>query len=150
MRTDGSFGTRATTASTQRLPSGVLDGWSPSSEHTRGPSTWDPGAELVFGTVTKPWRGLGGEPDKAVTAASFVSFAEPGFAKLAESTTVSPYGAHACILALERRVATTDEESRRLFRRYWRVTGPFIRLIRPSVMRALDRQLAHGSGAALE
>lgn len=60
-----------------------------------------PGAELAFGIVTKPWRVLGGEPEASVTAESFASFSEPGFAKLAESTTVSPYGAHACILTLE-------------------------------------------------
>lgn len=104
-----------------------------------------PGAELVFGTVTKPWRALGGEPNQPVTVENFASFSEPGFAKLAESTRVSPYGAHACILTLETRVAATDQDSRRRFQRYWRATGPFIRLIRPSVMRALERQFSHGS-----
>ncbi|HEX6194519.1 MAG TPA: hypothetical protein VFZ37_01325 [Jiangellaceae bacterium] len=101
-----------------------------------------PGAELVFGTVTKPWRALGGEPKQPVTAEHFAGFSEPGFAKLAESTSVSPYGAHACILTLETRVAATDEDSRRRFQRYWRATGPFIKLIRPSVMRALDRRFS--------
>ncbi len=101
-----------------------------------------PGAELVFGTVTKPWRALGGEPKQAVTAEHFAGFSEPGFAKLAESTSVSPYGARACILTLETRVAATDEDSRRRFQRYWRATGPFIKLIRPSVMRALDRRFS--------
>lgn len=76
-----------------------------------------------------------------VTAETFVGFSEPGFAKLAEGTTVSPYGAHACILTLETRVAVADEDSRRRFHRYWRATGPFITVIRPAVMRALDRQL---------
>lgn len=104
-----------------------------------------PGAQLVYGTVTKPWRALGGEPLQPVTSQNFATFSEPGFAKLAESTSVSPYGAHACILTLETRVAATDEASRRRFQRYWRATGPFIKLIRPSVMRALDRQLAQVS-----
>jgi hypothetical protein len=74
--------------------------------------------------VTKAWRALGGEPEQPVTAENFASFSEPGYAKLAESTTVSPYGAHACILTLEARVAATDEDSRRRFQRYWRATGP--------------------------
>lgn len=100
-----------------------------------------PGAQLVYGTVTKPWRGTGGEPAEPVTADGFAGFAEPGFAKMAESTRVTPYGARACILTLETRVAATDEVSRRRFLRYWRATGPFIRLIRPAVLRALDRQL---------
>ncbi|WP_282784331.1 MULTISPECIES: hypothetical protein [unclassified Nocardia] len=101
-----------------------------------------PHSELVFGTVTKPWRALGGEPEKPVTAENFAGFDEPGFAKMAESTRVSPYGAHACILTLETRVAATDEDSRRRFQRYWRLTGPFIELIRPAVMRALERKLS--------
>lgn len=101
-----------------------------------------PGAQLVYGTVTKPWRALGGEPEQPVTADNFSSFSEPGYAKLAESTTVTPYGTHACILTLETRVAATDDNSRRRFQRYWRATGPFIRLIRPSVMRTLQHQLA--------
>jgi hypothetical protein len=102
-----------------------------------------PDTELVFGTVTQPWRALGGEPQEPVTAANFVGYCEPGFAKLAESTQVTPYGAHACILTLETRVTAADEASRRRFRRYWRATAPFITLIRPAVMRALDQQLPH-------
>jgi len=43
------------------------------------------GAELVFGTVTKPWRALGGGPKQPVTAEHFASFSEPGFGKVAES-----------------------------------------------------------------
>ncbi len=109
-----------------------------------------PGAELVLGTVTKPWQALGGQPEQPVTAEDFASFSGPGFAKLAESTRVTPYGAHACILTLETRVAATDEDSRRRFRRYWRATGPFIKLIRPSVMRALDRKLRQVSRPAAE
>ncbi|HEX6325126.1 MAG TPA: hypothetical protein VFZ72_01025 [Jiangellaceae bacterium] len=100
-----------------------------------------PGAQLVYGTVTKPWRALGGEPEQPVTVDNFASFSESGYAKLAESTTVTPYGAHACILSLETRVAATDDDSRRRFQRYWLAAGPFIGLIRPSVMRALQRQL---------
>ncbi|EUA14857.1 hypothetical protein I546_0019 [Mycobacterium kansasii 732] len=100
-----------------------------------------PGTELVLGTVTKPWQPLGGEPERPVTADSFAGFAEPRFARIAETTRVTPFGAHACILTLETRVRSTDEASRRRFQRYWRATGPFIGLIRPAVMRVLDRQL---------
>lgn len=109
-----------------------------------------PGVELVFGIVTKPWQARGGEPKQPVTAETFASFSEPGFAKLAESTRVTPYGARACILTLETRVAATDEDARRRYRRYWRATGPFIKLIRPAVMRALDRQLPHASRSVAE
>lgn len=101
-----------------------------------------PGVEVVYGTVTQPWRALGGEPTEPVSAERFADFSEPGFAKLAASTSVTSYGTQACILTLETRVAATDAESRRRFRRYWRASGPFIKLIRPSVLRALDRQFS--------
>lgn len=100
-----------------------------------------PGVELVYGQVGKPWKGAGGVPDHPVTADNFAAFAEPGFAKLAESILVTPYGAAACILTAESRVALTDEDSRRRFRRYWLAARPFIRLMRPAIMRTLARQL---------
>lgn len=99
-----------------------------------------PGTELVYGQVGKPWKGAGGVPDRPVTADNFVAFAEPGFAKLAESTLVTPYGATGCVFTAESRVALTDEDSRRRFRRYWLAAGPFIRLMRPAIIRALARQ----------
>ena len=80
-----------------------------------------------------------------VTSETFAAFAEPGFAKLAESTVVTPYGVGGCVLTLESRVVMTDEDSRRRFRRYWQAAGPFIRLMRPTAMRALERQLHHGA-----
>jgi hypothetical protein len=48
------------------------------------------------------------------------------------------------VLTLESRAALTDEESRRQFRRYWLAAGPFIRLMRPTAMRALERRLGRG------
>ncbi len=109
-------------------------GWIPLGER--------PGTQLVYGAVGQPWKGTGGEPPQPpVTAETFAGFADPGFAKIAESTVVTPYGASGCVLTLETRVVMTDEESRRRFRLYWRAAGPFIRLMRPTAMRALQRQL---------
>ena len=108
-------------------------GWIPLGER--------PGVELVYGAVGKAWKGTGGAPDRPVTAETFAAFADPGFAKIAESTVVTPYGTRACVLTLESRVALTDEDSRRRFRRYWTAAGPFIRLMRPAAMRAVERQL---------
>jgi hypothetical protein len=84
---------------------------------------------------------MGGDPERPVTVEDFAGFAEPGFAKIAESTLVTSYGTRACVLTLESRVALTDEDSRRRFRRYWLATGPFIRLMRPTAMHAVERQL---------
>lgn len=99
-----------------------------------------PGAELVYGQVGKVWKGAGGAPDRVVTADNFAAFAEPGFAKLAESTLVVPYGVTGCVLTAESRVVLTDEDSRRRFGRYWLAAGPFIRLMRPAIMRTLARR----------
>jgi hypothetical protein len=49
------------------------------------------------------------------------------------------------VLTLESRVVMTDEDSRVRFRRYWLAAGPFIRLMRPTAIRALERQLHHGA-----
>ena len=74
--------------------------------------------ELVYGQVGKPWKGAGSVPNHPVT----------------------PFGATAWVLTAESRVALTDEDTRRRFRRYWLAAGPFIRLMRPAIMRALARQ----------
>lgn len=100
-----------------------------------------PGVELACGRISEAWKALGGDPEHPVTAEDFAGFAEPGFAKIAESTVVMPYGTRACVLTLESRVALTDEDSRRLFRRYWLAAGPFIRLMRPAAMPAQQRRL---------
>ena len=72
-------------------------GWIPLGER--------PGTELVYGAVGQPWKGTGGSPpEPPVTAETFAAFAEPGFAKLAESTVVTPYGVGGCVLTLESRV----------------------------------------------
>src|SRR5215207_8815250 len=99
-----------------------------------------PGAELAFGQVGKPWK-PGGLRDEPVTRAEFAAFDQPGFAKLVESTRVDPYGDRSSIVTMETRVAVTDEDSRRRFRRYWLVIGPFSHLIRRTALRVLAREL---------
>jgi hypothetical protein len=76
----------------------------------------EPGTQLVYGQVGKVWKGAGGAPDRPVTAGDFAEFSAPGFAKLAESTVVMPYGS-GCVLTAASRVALTDDDSRRRFRR---------------------------------
>ncbi|QFU82564.1 hypothetical protein [Natronorubrum aibiense] len=90
--------------------------------------------ELVFGTVGTFWKPsiewLEIDPD------DFATFDDPGYAKLAVSLSVRPYGEHRTLLTYEARTATTDDESRRQFERYWRVIGPFAGYL---MQRALDR-----------
>ena len=97
-----------------------------------------PGAELAFGLVSKPWKPVASVPTEPVTAERFAEFNEAGFAKIAqfsESTRVDPYGERFSIVTVESRVCLTDVNSRRRFRRYWLLLGPFMRLMRPALMR---------------
>lgn len=96
------------------------------------------GRELVAGAVTRPWepvvrfRGLPPE--------EFGAFAEPGFVKIAWG--IAAYSAVAgSVVAIETRVSATDEVSRVRFRRYWRVMGAGIRMIRPLALGGLRRDL---------
>lgn len=104
-----------------------------------------PGTELVFGQVGKPWKPRGGPPSEPVTRAEFAAFDQPGFAKLVESTRVDPYGQRSSIVTMETRVTLTDQESRRRFRRYWLVVGPFSHLLRRTALRVFARKL-EGAG----
>jgi hypothetical protein len=104
-----------------------------------------PGAELVFGQVGKPWKPRGGWPTEPVTRTEFAAFDQPGFAKLVESTRIDPYGERSSIVTMETHVAVTDSDSRRRFRRYWLVVGPFSHLLRKTALRVFAGKL-EGSG----
>jgi len=99
----------------------------------------EPSQELAVGAIGKVW-----EPDipfvHVATAAEFAAFDRPGFAKVAWAIRLSPVagGTH---LELEVRVATTDEESWRKFRRYFLLIGPGSRFIRRLLLRSIGRDL---------
>ena len=65
----------------------------------------------------------------------------PDFAKIALSLRVGPYGTRSAILTLETRVALTDSDSRRRFRRYWFFVRPISGLIRRIAFRQLAAEL---------
>ena len=93
-----------------------------------------PGEEFVFGAIGAVWQ-----PDiewVETGADSFRSFDRPGYAKIAAGISVRPYGSGRTLLTYEARTATTDPDSRRRFRRYWRLVGPFAGYL---MARALDR-----------
>jgi hypothetical protein len=87
----------------------------------------DPGREVVFGSITRPWEG--NVTFDAVPPADFAAFAEPGYVKIVWNLRVEP-AAHGSILHVETRVATTDPASREKFRRYWAFVSPGSILIR--------------------
>jgi hypothetical protein len=96
-----------------------------------------PGAEMVLGQVSRPWKAVAASTDAPTTPEQFTSFEEPGFAKIAASLRIDPYGNDLSILTMETRVAITDDKSRRRFRRYWLLIGPFSSLIRRMALRLL-------------
>jgi len=106
-----------------------------------------PGSEMVLGQVSRPWKAVAAPAGSPLTPERFVSFDGPGFAKIATSLRVDPYGNRSSILTMETRVAVTDDASRRRFRSYWLLVGPFSDLIRRTTLRRLAvdlRRPVHG------
>jgi hypothetical protein len=76
-----------------------------------------PRDEIALGLVGKFWRPV---IDFArVPADRFRDFAEPGYAKTIYSLSVRPVDDDRTLLSGIMRTATTDENARRWFRRYW-------------------------------
>ncbi len=87
-----------------------------------------PGQEIVIGAAAKPW--LADPEFTGVAPTEFAAFVEPGFAKIVWNLSVEALSETKSIVRTETRVVTTDNESRRLFRRYWALASPGIALIR--------------------
>ena len=101
-----------------------------------------PRVELVSGLVGKFWqRDYGVE---RVSPEEFAGFDRPGFAKVAVSLSVRPYGEGRTLLTYETRTATTDEEARRRFRRYWRVVGIGANLLMRTALRLIKEEAERG------
>lgn len=74
------------------------------------------GTEIAFGLVGKFWKPV--IEYRAVEAADFTSFDEPGIAKTVYAFKLTPAPGGTLLTAVMR-TATTDEHSRKWFRRYW-------------------------------
>jgi hypothetical protein len=95
-----------------------------------------PGEEIVFGAVGKFWQ-----PNiewRDVDPASFASFAEAGWGKIACHFLVRGAGPGRACLTYECRTATTDCQARRQMARYWWIIRPFV----GHIMRATLRTVA--------
>ena len=93
----------------------------------------EPGHELVLGAVTQPW-----EADvhfRGLPPHEFAAFDAPGFAKIAWTIRAESLGPATSLFYTETRVATTDAEARKRFRRYWTMVSPGVRLIRRESLR---------------
>ncbi|MFD0352027.1 hypothetical protein ACFQ0M_49490 [Kitasatospora aburaviensis] len=82
----------------------------------------NPGRELVFGAVGRPWQ-----PSiewRRVESRDFTPFDEPDWAKMAAALVVHPYGTSRSLLTYEARTACTDPASDARFGRYWALVSP--------------------------
>lgn len=93
--------------------------------------------EIVLGSVTQPWEAA--PVFRSIPAAEFLSFAEPGYVKIAWTLRADPVDAGHSVFHTETRVCTTDPEARRRFRRYWSFVAPGVELIRLAMLRPLKR-----------
>ena len=76
-----------------------------------------PQDEIALGLVGKFWRPV--ITFATVPREGFRDFAEPGWAKTVYSLAVRPLDGNRTLLTGTMRTATTDEQARRWFRRYW-------------------------------
>jgi hypothetical protein len=77
-----------------------------------------PGEEIALGLVGKFWRPVI-EFARITSPDDFREFNEPGFAKTVYNLSVRELDANKTLLSGVMRTATTDEQARRWFRRYW-------------------------------
>jgi hypothetical protein len=84
----------------------------------------EPGREFVVGMIGKFMKPTQLE-FHPFEPGQFRNFDEPGFGKVAVDFLVQPYGTSRSVLSTETRTLTTDPRSAELFRRYWRLVGPF-------------------------
>jgi deazaflavin-dependent oxidoreductase (nitroreductase family) len=101
----------------------------------------EPSVEIVFGQIGRPWKPVGASTGPSVEQAGFAAFDQPGFAKIAFSLRVQPYGATSSIVTMDTRIVLTDPQSRRRFTHYWKFVGPFVRLIDRMTLRLLGAEL---------
>jgi hypothetical protein len=107
-----------------------------------------PDREIVVGAYTQPWH-------QHVTfhplpPEQFAAFRRPGYVKIAWTLAAEPLGPNRSRFVTRTRVATTDPESRRRFRRYWAPMSAGIILIRyaslPMVKREAERRARQVGG----
>ena len=105
-----------------------------------------PGSEVAVGAIGKVWR-LRIPFVHVGDARAFARFAGPGYVKVAWSIRVAPRPGGARV-AIEVRVAATDDASWRKFRLYFAAIGPFSRFIRRSLLAGLQERLLEQTPAA--
>jgi hypothetical protein len=102
----------------------------------------DPPNEFAFGVIGRFWGGT--TAFEQIDASEFRSFDSPGYAKIAASLSLRPYGDRRTLLSYEARTRATDETARRAFLRYWTLVSPGVGVVMRSLL-SLIAQEAHRS-----
>lgn len=102
----------------------------------------NPGHEIVFGAIGKAWRPV--VEWIPVEARDFPDFTEPGYAKVVCSISTLPYGQRRTLVTAEMRVVLTDPRAWLSFRRYWRISTPFVGIISRAILRTVKRSAESG------
>ncbi|MGW5782313.1 hypothetical protein [Streptomyces sp. NPDC003863] len=103
------------------------------------------GREIVFGAVGKVWK-----PTiewRRVEPGDYLSFEEPGWAKMAAAFVVHPYGVRRSLLTYEARTACTDPVSTTRFGRYWTLVSPGVGIVLRGALRAIEAAAETGEGS---
>lgn len=96
--------------------------------------------------MTQPWDAA--PTFRSVPAGDFTAFREPGYVKIAWTLRADPVGDQESMFHTETRVATTDPEARRRFRRYWSYVAPGVELIRLAMLGPLKKAAEKAASAA--
>jgi hypothetical protein len=104
------------------------------------------GKELAFGAVGKFWQGRIEWRD--VASSAFAGFAEPGYGKIACDFRVQPCGTNRTLLTYECRTATTSDDARTKFARYWNLVRPFVGYIMRATVRTVRRNAERSTTTA--
>jgi hypothetical protein len=95
----------------------------------------DPPHEIVIGVVGRFWTSTGELRD--IGRDGFASFDEAGYAKACWNFQIEPAGHDRVRVSTETRIRCLDRTSRRKFRLYWMVIGPFSGVIRKEMLREI-------------
>ena len=101
----------------------------------------DPGRAYVSGAACQPWQA--DVVFSLIPAEQFLNYAEPEQVKIVWSIETYFLEPTLTRLCSETRVVTTDEQARAKFKRYWRLFGIGIRMIRWFLLRAVRHQAEH-------
>ena len=97
-----------------------------------------PGQEFVLGLVGKFWRPTA--TLERVDPLGYRGFNQKGYAKVAWNFAFSKTSGGLVKVSTETRIMCMDDSSRKRFRLYWRLVGPFSGLTRREMLRCAKRK----------